>query len=247
MIKAILVDDEHAAIKTLEHYLLDYNDILEVIGSFLDADMAIEKINELKPDVLFLDIQMPKKNGFELLNHVQALDIYVVFCTAYDIYALQAIKFNTLDYLLKPIDPEELKHTMDKVNKQVSIQQLSKKLGVLNENTSQPTKEKIYISNSEGINCVYIEDIIRMEADSNYTHIYLQSKKRITVSKTLKEFEAQLSHTHFKRVHQSHIVNVKRIIKYLKENGGSILMDDNSLVVVSRRMKKDFLTSFLQD
>jgi two-component system, LytTR family, response regulator len=246
MIKAILVDDELHGLETLSILLNDYCPEVEVVEKCASAKKALDAIDRLNPDLVFLDIEMPVMNGFELLEQLDQIPFSVVFTTSYDQYAIKAIRFSALDYLLKPVDPKELIGAVHKVKKQKTPptnEQLQMLMGQLQHKESRFTK--IAVPTSEGFELIPADEIIRCEADDNYTHLFLKSKARVIASRTLKEMEEQLSEfVNFLRVHHSYIVNLNEVVKYVRGDGGYLIMTDGTTVNVSRSRKEALLKYF---
>lgn len=246
MIKAILVDDELHGLETLSILLSDYCPEVKVMEKCSSAKKALEAINNIKPDLLFLDIEMPVMNGFELLEQFDKIPFAVVFTTSYDQYAIKAIRFSALDYLLKPVDPKELVAAVHKVNRQKSHpsnEQLQMLMNQLQHKEKRMTK--VAVPTTEGFELIAADEIIRCEADDNYTHLFLKDKTKIIASITMKEMEEQLNEfTYFLRVHHSYIVNLNEVIKYIRGDGGYLIMSDGSTVNVSRSRKDALLKHF---
>jgi len=241
VIKAIIVDDEKRGRETLQNLVAKYTSNVEIIDMAESAKDGIDLINKIKPDLVFLDIEMPHGSGFDLLESFKGdINFEVIFTTAFDQYAIQAIKFAALDYLLKPIDIEELQEAIKRVEQQMGAAGSSKNFEVFLENLKGITK-KIALPTGNGISFIETSDIIRCEASGNYTCFYLKSKEKILVSKTLKEFEDILGEQDFYRVHNSHLVNLIHVVKYVKLGGDMVVMDDGSQIEISRRKKDGFL------
>lgn len=258
MIRSVIVDDEEKSRKLLRNLIKDYCDQVEVVDMADSMDSAIQVIKKNKPDLLFLDIEMPDGNGFDLLENIGGLQPEVIFTTAYDQYAIQAIHFSVMDYLLKPINIDELKAAVKKVekkiNEQVEKQSINQSLKVLLENhKAQTSDRKIGLPTQNGINFVPIKDIIMCKAEGNYSIIYLIGRQhQEIVSKTLKEFEDMLKDFNFFRVHRSYLVNLNHIKEYSRTNqsadydgdGGSVVMVNNAHIPVSRDKRKYLLDRF---
>jgi len=244
MLKAIIVDDEEAGVESLQLLLKKYCPGVQVSATANSVSEAEEKINANPPDIIFLDIAMPFANGFELLKRIKSKNFSVVFTTAYNEYALKAIKHNALDYLLKPIDSDELIAAVKKCEeKQDSGSPDMKKIESLMATLAHSQKaQKLPIPTLEEIMYVDVDNILRMEADSNYTHIYLSDKQKLTSSKTLKDYEQMLIGQKFFRVHKTHIINLGYVRKYIKGEGGYVVMADGASVEVSRQKKAELLT-----
>lgn len=243
MIKILIVDDEPSAANIL--YLLIEKNISGIgeMKTCTDPQQALQLIQEYKPSLLMLDIEMPHMNGFDLLNRVGSWNFDVVFTTAYDKYAIKAIRFSALDYLLKPIDLIDLKNAISRHIAKKEQQPISQELLVTNliNNLQQKdsTSFKLALSTLEGYYFYEPKDILRCEGDNNYTHFYFTNSKPLIVSRTLKEFEEILSDHGFIRVHKSHLVNSVHITKFDKD--GLLWFSDGNSVAVSRRKKEEVL------
>ncbi len=243
MIKAIIVDDEIKGAKTLGMLLEKYCPAVQVTGLYENVALAREAIEQNKPDLVFLDIEMPVENGFNLIEQTKDYSYEVIFTTAYNHYAIHAIKADAADYLLKPIDIDELVEAVDKVQKRLlnkqgtNLKHLEKMVGTMLEQRNR----KIPLPSQEGLIFVSPDEIVSFEADSNYTDVYLVSKKKITVSKTLKTFEKTVEGLSFLRTHHSHIINLIHIERYLKGDGGTLIMKNERSVPVSRAYKNEVL------
>jgi len=241
MIKALIVDDEQKARSILEHYLRNFVPQITEIEQADSADAALEKIKEYKPGIVFLDVEMPHKNGFDFLVEIKQPSFDVIFTTAYNQYAIQAIRFSALDYLLKPVDPDELQAAVQRhLEKQESaIQQKDLYENLVKNIEKKEIKDfKIAVPSSEGVYFFMIDDILRLEADRSYTHIHLVNKRPFIASKTLKHFEDMLTDFNFIRTHKSHLVNPKHITRISNDNE-FVLLTDGSKVEVSRRKKEE--------
>jgi two-component system LytT family response regulator len=242
MLRAILIDDEQRGINTLKLLIEKFVPEVKIVAETTEAEKGIELIDNYRPEIVFLDINMPFMNGFEVLEKLEFKKFNLIFTTAHEEYALKAIKNNALDYLLKPIVADHLKLAIEKVKKQIETKQqpdFSKVLLELNKNN----KSRFPISIKDGTDYVPLDDIIRLEADSNYTKIFLVNGKTGLNPKTLKEYEIMLCEDgdHFMRINHSHIVNLKHISKFIKEDGGIIVTKDNQRLVLSKNKKDDFL------
>jgi two-component system LytT family response regulator len=212
--------------------------ILKKCGS---GEEAINAINELDPDLIFLDIEMPKINGFDVLNLTSNKNYKVIFTTAYDQFAIKAFKYSTVDYLLKPIDIEELKSAIKKVSSDVDYN-LRQKIDSLFMHFKMDRHQvnKIALPIGDGYEMIAFDDIIRAESDSNYTVIYLIDKRKVTLSKTLKEVEESLNDPLFFRVHNSHLINTNYINKFYKGDGGYVMLNDGTQISISRTKREEF-------
>lgn len=242
MIKAIIVDDETRGRLALRNKIQEHCPTVEVMGEAANGMEAITMINQMNPTLVFLDIEMPRMSGFEMLEKLQEKDFYLIFTTAYNQYAIKAIRYAAFDYLLKPVDIEELKSAVNKVE-MIIHQKLKAQIDLLRENLLLPEKKmkRLAVSTLEGILFIDINNITHLEASSNYTLIFLGDKTKITASKTLKDFGELLPSDIFHRVHNSYIVNLNYIKKYIRGDGGQVELTDGILIEVSRKYKDDFL------
>ena len=244
MIKAVIIDDEKRSRDTLVGMVERYCPNIEIIGQADGCQTGILKIKELSPDIVFLDIQMPDGSGFKLLEDLDEYNFEVIFTTAHDQYAIKAIRFSALDYILKPINPDDLKNAIDKYLQKQNKGQINKNIQVLLDNIKSPNVvPKIILNTSEGIYIVKTDDIIRCESDDYYTRFFFINDSMILISKTLKQNEELLSEYNFIRTHKSHLINIKHIKSYLRSDG-IIIMSDESKIPVSRR-KKDKIVELL--
>ena len=246
MIRTVLVDDEPNNLETLHQLLVKYCPQVEIAGTADSVTKAREVIVEKRPDLVFLDIEMPYGNAFELLNSMPSVDFEIIFVTAFGNYAIEAIKFSALDYLLKPVNIKELQAAVQKAAQRIEFKNISQKLDNLyfNLNTSKPSLQKIALPTLEGLIFVNIKDLVWLEARGSYTCVYLSSQQRIMVSRTLKEFEDVLPVDYFSRIHQSYVINHNYIRKYNRGRGGTIEMEDGTVIEVSMRKKDEFLAKF---
>lgn len=245
MIKALIVDDEESARKALSNMLEYYCKEIEVVGMAVNITEAQSLIKELKPDVVFLDIQMPGGNGFDLLRKYRQIPFKVIFVTAYDQFALKALKLSAIDYLLKPLSPRDLIKAIDKLGQQLEVEErFDQQLSTLEDNMmAERQQKKIILNTSNNMYILRVEDVIRCEADQNYTRIIDLKGKAILVAKTLKEFDEMLSPLGFCRIHQSHLINLDHVITYEKGTGGMVILSNKEHVPVSGRRKEFFLNS----
>ncbi len=240
MIRAIIIDDEHESRNTLINMLVSFCENVRVVALGENVSSGLKAIAKEHPDLVFLDINMPDGTGFDLLEQINEVNFKVIFVTAFDQYALKAIKFSALDYILKPVEPQQLIDAVNKLKGQQSdFGMISKQINTLFRNKNG--FERITLPTFEGLRFIVLKDIIRCEADNNYTNFFLSSGEKVLVTRTLKEYDETLSGLDFIRVHQSHLVNSKYIDRYIKGDGGTIIMTDRSHVEVSRRRKEAFL------
>lgn len=240
-LKAILIDDEVLSLDVLEWELQGLDEPVHILGKYNDPFAGLEAIKSLKPDLVFLDIEMPRLNGIELLKKLGKIDFHIIFCTAYDQYAIEAIKHEALDYLLKPVSSDDLKHAMDKV-RQRRGDGIEEKLLALYERLQAQSQDqkRIIIPTSEGLEFLEESEIVRCESESNYTSIFLADKRKVFVAKTLKDIQGMLNSEKFQRVHKSHVVNFDYIKRYLKADGGKIIMSNGDEIPISRSKKGEF-------
>lgn len=239
MITAVIIDDEARGRLALRQKLKDYCPEVRLEGEAENGQEGIKLIEEHQPDVVFLDIEMPLLNGFEMLSRLPRKDFHVVFTTAYDQYAIKAIRFSAFDYLLKPVDIEELKTVIAKV-KSSAKEAVDQRLEILTQNLRNAVS-KLAISTMDGILFFDLQDIVHIEALSNYTVFSFVNRPKLTVSKTLKEFEDLLPGDRFFRPHHSHIINLRYVKRYTKGDGGQIELQNGEIVDVSRKKKEEFL------
>jgi two-component system, LytTR family, response regulator len=242
MITAIIIDDEAKGRLALREKLLAYCPPIKVLAEAATGPEALILIHEHQPQLIFLDIEMPRMNGFEMLNELPEKNFHIIFTTAYDQYAIKAIKYAAFDYLLKPIDIEELQKAISNVEAREN-NQTKKQVELLQQNMQHPKKQlsKLAIPTLEGLLFYDINHIIYLEANSNYTNIHLINKTKITASKTLKEFEELLPEDIFFRTHHSYLINLNFIKRYIKGDGGQIELQNGAYVDVARRKKDEFL------
>lgn len=234
--RAILVDDELANLENLQVLLAKNCPEVKVVAIANNIDDAFEKVNLHRPDLLFLDIQMGKTTGFDLLNKLGDKTFEVIFVTAYDNYGIQAVKFAALDYLLKPVDPDELVAAVSKARERIANKMNGEQLNfLLNQiKRSEPAVPKIALPQQHEIRYVAVDDIVRCVADNTYTFFYLSTDEKILISKSLKEYSDLLKPHGFVRAHQSHLVNPKFVKSWLKEDGGTLLMNNGDKIPVSK-------------
>ena len=242
-IKSIIIDDESKSRDNLRVLLSEYCPAIEIVAEAEDATSALKLIRQLEPNLLFLDIEMPGGSGFQLLQSLPAnRNFEVIFVTAYDQYGIAAVKACAIDYVLKPVDVLELSAAVEKAVAQIIPQKENSRLRELIANMRKsPAESRIAFPLADKIIFALPTEIIRLEADGNYTHVYLAGQKKLIVCKTLKEYADLLSNSHFIRTHQSHLVNSHKITAWIKTEGGAISMEDGSLVPVSRQRKEEVL------
>ena len=243
MIRAIIIDDEHYGRQALKVAIEQHCPDIEIVAICDRPEDGLEQIKSLHPDLIFLDIQMPGMSGFDLLQQIQTITFEVIFVTSYDQYAIRAIKFSALDYLLKPVDADDLIIAVDKAKKRKSqqledhqVQSLLHHLGYKSEKI-----EKVAVPTADGITFFHTDDIIYCQADGNYTRLHLINNREELVTKILKDFELLLRNSGFCRVHNSFLINLKHIQKYVRGEGGTVVLSESHQVDISRRRKEEFL------
>lgn len=243
MIRAIVVDDEPYASQALQTLLKKHCPDVVVEAACHSAQEAEERITALQPQLVFLDIEMPHRNGFELLEHFMPASFQVIFTTSYDQYAIKAIRFSALDYLLKPIDPRELQAAVAKATQTANNALLPAQLQLLLQSVREPVSavNRIALPTLEGLQMLTIDTILYCMANSNYTTFVMKDKKKLVISRTLKEIEEMLEDHGFLRIHHSHLVNVAAIEKYIRGEGGTVIMIDGTELDVSRSRKETLL------
>jgi two-component system, LytTR family, response regulator len=243
MIKAIIIDDEKNGAEVLQLLIQQNCEAVEIIAIEYSAEAGIMSILNLKPDLVFLDIEMPTATGFDVIEATKENDYEIIFTTAYEHYAIKALKANAVDYLLKPIDVEELINAVNTAKMKITDKQKNnygQQLELLLKKMAF-TAKKIAIPTGEGIMLVATEDIIQMESDSNYTNVFLKDGRKILISKTLKCMEEQLKNQHFLRVHSAHLININEIERYIRGDGGQLILKNNLSIPVSRAHKQELL------
>jgi two-component system LytT family response regulator len=243
MLTAIIIDDETSSRNALRQKLSNYCRDVTVIAECENGEQGSETIEENKPDIVFLDVEMPRMNGFTMLQQLKNKNFEVIFITAYDHYAIKAIKFSALDYLLKPVEVADLKTAVEKVTQKRIMHAGNNRVELLLQNLLDEKKEhqRLAISSMEGLQFVPTNDIIYLEANSNYTSFFLTGNRKITATKTLKDFEELLPATIFIRIHHSYLINKNGVEKYIRGDGGQVLMKNGVLLDVARRKKEEFM------
>jgi two-component system, LytTR family, response regulator len=244
MLSIIIIDDEPKARETIINILKYSNIDLKIAGEADSIASGFGIITQNKPDLILLDINLPDGNGFDLLNRFEKISFGVIFITAYEEYAIKAIKFSALDYILKPFKAAELIQAVEKAAEKILGGKYNLQYKALLSNLDKI--RKIVLRTAESMHVVNVQDIIRLEADCNYTRFFLANGERLLVSKTMKEFDEMLEEAGFFRTHQSHLVNINHIQRYEKADGGYLVMDDHSTFPISSR-KKDALFKIFEE
>ncbi|MBT8316646.1 MAG: response regulator transcription factor [Lutibacter sp.] len=246
MLQILLVDDENDALEALEWKLNNYIDNVQVTTCNSPLK-AIDIINKSKPDVVFLDIQMPEMDGFTMIEKVKNRDFNLIFTTAHDEFALKAIKVSAIDYLLKPVDKDELLASMEKIKVAKKGDLLEDKLKLLLNNLSDNSNDKINISADGKVYLLDKDDVVMLKSDKSYTTIFLKNEQQILVSKTLKEVEKKFQFSEFFRVHNSYLINLNHIKEYLKGLGGELIMTNGLTASISRNRKAELFKKLYLD
>ena len=241
-LKAILVDDEVNSLQNLQQKLTEFCPDVEIIATAQKPEEAILLIRQLKPDVIFLDIEMPRMNGFRMLDELGEFDFDIIFTTAYNHYAVDAIRISAFDYLMKPVAIKDLQGAVERLARHRQIQ-TKDKLDVLRQSLSfnKSQDEKIAVPTNEGLEFIPIKSILHIESSSNYSKLFFVDSKPILVTRLLKDFEDLLLPYQFFRVHNSHLINLRYIKKYIRGEGGQVIMQNGDVIDVSRRKKDEFL------
>lgn len=242
--KAIIIDDETHCQDRLLLLLQEYcPGEIEILSVCSDIDSGIDAIRKHQPELLFLDVQINELTGFDLLERIGKADFRVIFTTAYENYAFRAIKFSAADYLLKPIDPDDLVSAIGKIKSEQSARTSQEEFRIMHENLRNLSgkNRRIAVPTQTEILFLAIDEIVRCESDVNYTTLFLRDRKKLVVAKTLKNFEALLLPYNFFRVHNSHLINLDLVRSYNKGKGGYAILEDGSAIEVSTRRKEEFL------
>jgi two-component system LytT family response regulator len=241
-IKAILIDDELNSLQNLQQKLEGFCPDVAIVAVTQKPEEGILLIRQHQPNVVFLDIEMPRMSGFRMLEELGEYDFDIIFTTAYNHYSIDAIRISAFDYLVKPIGIEDLQQAVERLSKSLN-RQTKEKIDILKKSLSdnRSHEDKIAISTSEGIEFIPIKNIIHVESKSNYSKIFLTDNKSIMVTKILKDFEEMLVPYNFYRVHNSHLINLNYIQKYVRSQGGHVQLQDGTLIDISRRKKEEFL------
>jgi two-component system LytT family response regulator len=244
MITALLIDDDQNLRNGMKGLLARYAPEIQILGEADAVKTGIEAIEKFKPQVVFLDIQLGDGTGFDILEQLALRNgkstSHIVFITAHEQYAIKAFRFSALDFLLKPVDPEELQKVVEKIKNVLRQNEGYAHIDLLLENIRKKVDhfKRIALSTSDGIHLFEISDIIRCESEDNYTKFYIKNSKPILISKTLKEYEELLAEHGFERIHQSHLINLSYLKSYIKKDGGYVVMADNSNLPISQRKKE---------
>lgn len=241
MIKAVIIDDEKKAVQSLMLLLNEYCPEIEVAGTAHSAAEGIKEIQKLNPDLVFLDIEMPHASGFDLLERIPERKFDVIFITAYDNFAVKAFKYSAVDYILKPVDIQELTGAVKKVlDKRKSQTNIFPDYKVLLENIKNPIPRKIAVPTGDSLEYIDTREIISIEADRSYSKICITGKKYMVVCKNLSEFQNILDEKKFFRIHKSHLINLEHVVRLIRVDSGYVEMTDGSKIIISRRRREEF-------
>jgi two-component system LytT family response regulator len=246
MLRAVLIDDDESNLSSLSEKLSKHCPQIHIISRCDNAQEGIEVIENAKPDVVFLDIEMPVMNGFVMLQQLDYKDFALIFVTAYDHYAIKAIRYSALDYLVKPVEIEELKVAVEKAEANRSNRSSHLQLDLLLDQLHKKQPRRITIPTTDGLQFINLEDIVYLEASNNYTTIFLSGSQKYLVCRTLKDFEELLPAETFLRIHHSNIVNKYHVEKYIRGDGGQVVMRNGNVLDVSKRKKSEFLQAIGQ-
>lgn len=248
MIRTVLIDDEIDSIRVLQRLLEAYCPEAVVVGKADGVETGIHTIQTAKPDLVFLDIEMAQGNAFDLLHQLQPINFQIIFVTAFDNYAIKAFKYSAVDYLLKPVDIDDLCAAVERVSQKIQGKSFLDQMQILlyNVETFHLSQQKMAVPTLTGLIFVAIRDIMRFEAKGSYTTIYLNNGDQIMATRNIKEYEDLLPAVIFCRVHNSHIINLHKIQKYHKGRGGYVIMEDGSSIEVASRRREEFLRRLLK-
>ena len=241
MLKAVLIDDDESNLSSLSEKLAKHCPQITIAAKCDNAEDGIKSIEGLQPDVVFLDIEMPVMNGFLMLQQLNYKNFALIFVTAYDHYAIRAIRYSALDYLVKPVEISELVLAVKKAEENKKAQHSQPQIEILLEHLAKKQLRRISIPTTEGLQFINLENIAHLEASDNYTNIYLSDNRKFLVSRTLKDFEEMLPAETFVRIHHSTIINKFYVEKYIRGEGGQVIMRNGKVLDVSKRKKSDFL------
>jgi len=242
ILKAILIDDELNSLENLQSKLQKYCPTVKVLAALEKPEEGVERVRQQKPDVLFLDIEMPRMNGFRFVEELGDFEGEIIFITAYNHFAIEAMRISAFDYLVKPVSIADLQNAVTRLQQQRG-RHTKERLNVLKQSIAENKSQdnKIAVPTNEGLEFIVIKTIVRIESSTNYSRLYLTNKHSLLVTKLLKDFEELLTPYRFFRVHNSHLINLNYISKYIRGDGGQVVMENGDVVDVSRRKKEEFL------
>ncbi len=236
MIQALIVEDDPLSVAMLQDFLEGSSIEVSVLGHCGTVSSAVSKINKLNPQLVFLDVELSDGSGFDVLKKIGTINFEIIVITSHDKYALEAVKYSALDYLIKPIHPMDINTALRKVQRR-----LGSKVNNSAVRVHHKLANKVAVPTFEGLLFIPIEEIVRIQSDKNYTDFFLTAKRKVVVTRSLKDYESLLAEFGFIRIHHSHMININHLVKYIKGFGGYVIMSDQSKVDVSRRKKDDFL------
>jgi two-component system, LytTR family, response regulator len=245
-VKAIIIDDEEDAVNFIHSIIKEFCPEIEVVGTAHSVKEGVDTIVKTNPEIVFLDVEMPNGTGFDLLEQFNKIDFEVIFITAYNHYAIKAIKYSAVDYILKPINIEELVDAVQKVIHKRKDTTIKSNYEYLLQNLQSNTPKKLAIPTRIGLEYISTKDIIRIEADRSYSNVFLSGKKKVMVSRNLVEFQELLVSKNFFRCHNSHLVNLDHVKMYSRTDGGFLVMSDETQIPISRS-KKDIFVAKMKD
>jgi two-component system, LytTR family, response regulator len=242
-LRAILVDDELNSLQNLQQKLQEYCPAVKIVAALQKPEEAIPLIKALKPNVLFLDIEMPRMSGFRMLEELGEYEAEIIFTTAYNHFAIEAMRISAFDYLVKPVAIAELQKAVNRLSQQ-KARQTHERLNILRKSIAESKSQdnKIAVPTNEGLEFIVIKNIVRIESSASYSRIFLVNNQSIVVTRLLKDFEEILAPYRFFRVHNSHLINLSYIRKYIRGEGGQVMLENGDLVDVSRRKKEEFIS-----
>lgn len=243
-IRVIIIDDDIKSVESLQLLINNYCPTFDIVGTAYNVREGLDEINTSNPDILFLDVEMPDGTGFDLLQKIDKRNFDVVFVTAHNKYAINAIKHSALDYLLKPFELQEFLETIEKIKRNDKTKAVNYE--VLLDNLSYTVPKKLVVSSSKGYEYIPVENIVRLESERSYARIYLTNGRVIMVSKCLNEYQNMLSSDIFFRIHNSHLINLNHVIMYVRTDGGYVQMSDTSKIPISRSKKDIFINTMQQ-
>lgn len=248
MIRTVLIDDETDSVRVLQKLLETYCPQVEVVGTAEGVETGLEVIQATHPDLLLLDIEMTQGNAFDLLNQLRPLTFQVIFVTAFDNYAIRAFKYSAVDYLLKPVDIDELVSAVRRVAERSQQRNIIDQMQVFLDNmgTYSLAQQKMAVPTVDGLIFINLREVVRLEAKSSYTQINLENGEVLMATRTIKDYEDILPETLFCRIHNSHIINLQKIEKYHKGRGGYVILEDGSEIEVASRRRQEFMRRLLK-
>jgi two-component system LytT family response regulator len=242
MIRALIIEDEQQARAALRYELANNCPTVHILGEASDVRSGIEAIQEHRPDLIFLDIQLTDGLGFQVLEQTQDIPYRIIFTTAFSDYALKAIKFSALDYLLKPVDGEELRLAVEKTGQHQHANYQKQLDNFLSHQKKENIQKRIALTTSEGIHLYELKHIVRCSSEGNYTRFFFADGKKLMIAKTLKELEDLLCQYNFERIHKSHIINLDHLVSYINKDNGYVLLSDQSTIAIAQRKKAKLLS-----